>query len=106
MHNLFRILVLSSLTLFLVAPAASAKDMRGRLGVGVEQTLGGVSGATVRYWMGPKLGVVATLGLEVVTVDATETTPDRVLSTGGASLFKKKNRSLRSLLFVNEYFHF
>ena len=46
----------------LVSQAAQAKDLPGRLGLGLEQSLSGVSGLTVRYWAGERLGVHATLG--------------------------------------------
>ncbi|MGM0574166.1 MAG: hypothetical protein ACQEXJ_00335 [Myxococcota bacterium] len=55
-------------TLLLASPAAEAKDMNGKLGLGLEQSLGGVSGLTVRYWPGAAFGLMSTLGVDVTSV--------------------------------------
>jgi hypothetical protein len=47
-------------------PSAHAKDMRGRLGLGLEQSLSGVSGVALRYWMGEAFGLHAVVGAEVL----------------------------------------
>lgn len=61
-----------------LAPSAQAKDMNGRLGVGVEASLGGTSGISVRYWPGNAFGLLFTLGADVLTVEkvTTGTDPD------------------------------
>jgi hypothetical protein len=50
------------LGLLALAPQAHAKDLEGRLGLGIEQSIGGVSGLTLRYWPSVRLGVQATVG--------------------------------------------
>jgi hypothetical protein len=50
------------LGLVTLVPQAQAKDLEGRLGLGIEQSIGGVSGLTLRYWPSVRLGVQATVG--------------------------------------------
>ena len=50
-----------------VSPQADAKNLKGRLGLGLEQSISGVSGLTIRYWAGDRLGIHATLGGSVAT---------------------------------------
>lgn len=62
-------LCLLSLTFALLGTWTSsswAKDMQGRAGVGIEETLGGVSGLTLRYWPGQSFGVSLTAGAKIV----------------------------------------
>ena len=49
--------------------AASAKDMNGKFGVGMTQTLGGVTGTSFRYWVSRAVGVEATLGVSLLDKD-------------------------------------
>ncbi len=51
----------------LAAAPASARNMKGKFGVGFDQTLAGVSGLSVTYWMTPYLGTDVTLGLGVAS---------------------------------------
>lgn len=53
-----------------LAPAAPvhAREMDGRLGIGLEQSLGGVSGIALRYFTSEKLAVAATLGVDIAIV--------------------------------------
>ncbi|MDP6946917.1 MAG: hypothetical protein QF464_22395, partial [Myxococcota bacterium] len=53
--------------IFATAPSAQAKDLNGRFGMGIEQSIGGVSGLTFRYWPTESLGVMATVGADIVT---------------------------------------
>ena len=53
-------------TLAAAAPA-EAKELNGRFGLGIEQSLGGVSGVTMRYWPGAKFGILATIGADFLT---------------------------------------
>jgi hypothetical protein len=46
-----------------------AKDLKGRAGVGVEQTLGGVSGLTLRYWPAQAFGISLTAGARISSYD-------------------------------------
>ncbi len=46
----------------LPAGPAGAKDLGGKLGIGVEQSIGGVSGAALRYWPGQAFGFLVTFG--------------------------------------------
>jgi hypothetical protein len=60
--------LIASLLLALTAStSAHAKDLNGRFGVGLEQSLGGVSGLAVRYWPAEDFGILATVGAEFVT---------------------------------------
>lgn len=62
------------LGLIALSPQAQAKDMEGRLGIGMEQSLGGVSGLTVRFWPTQELGINLTAGFRLFFGD---------VSTGG-----------------------
>lgn len=46
-----------------------AKDLKGRAGVGIEQTLGGVSGLTLRYWPAQAFGISLTAGARISSYD-------------------------------------
>ncbi len=41
---------------------ALAKDLNGRLGVGLEESLGGATGLAIRYWPGEAFGIGIVLG--------------------------------------------
>jgi hypothetical protein len=45
-----------------MAPAAEARDMNGRLGIGAQRTLGGVRGFDLMYWAG-KIALNGTINL-------------------------------------------
>jgi len=47
------------------APPAQAKDMNGRLGVGMETSLGGISGIAFRFWPTQDLGINVTAGFRL-----------------------------------------
>ena len=57
------------LVLMMMPAMASAKDMNGKFGIGVSQTLGGVSGATFRYWATRSFGIEAIVGVSLVDRD-------------------------------------
>jgi len=65
----FRRLLIAFCTLTTLAAAspAEAKELNGRFGLGLEQSLGGVSGVTMRYWPGAKFGILATIGADFLT---------------------------------------
>ena len=65
-HGLIAFCALSAL---LLAPTVQAKDLSGRFGLGLEQSLGGVTGVTMRYWPGQHFGILATVGADVITQD-------------------------------------
>ena len=50
------------LTSLLLTERAEAKNLQGHLGLGLEQSISGISGMTVRYWSGDRVGIHATLG--------------------------------------------
>lgn len=52
-----------------LAQNAAAKEMDGRLGLGLEQTLGGASGLALRYFTSDSLALCATLGVDITLVD-------------------------------------
>ena len=75
-----RLLHLASLVAvatFVLATPASAKDMRGKLGVGATRSLSGAEGLAVRYW------ATRSVGVELL---------------GGVGLTRKKDDSLRTAL--------
>ena len=52
--------------------SASSKDLKGRAGVGLEQTLGGASGITLRYWPAQAFGLSLTAGAKIVSYDGVD----------------------------------
>jgi hypothetical protein len=64
-----------------VAPASEAKDLKGRLGIGLEQSLGGVSGFTVRYWPAQAFGLSVTVGAQLISFTEVATAEDKLAST-------------------------
>lgn len=58
--------------LLLAAGGAGAKDLKGRAGVGIEQTIGGVSGLTLRYWPAQAFGIAITAGADIVRYEGTD----------------------------------
>ena len=56
--------ILAVMMIGLLPPGdAQAKNLKGRLGIGLEQTLGGVTGITLRYWPGQAFGLTLTEGV-------------------------------------------
>ncbi|MCC6621597.1 MAG: hypothetical protein IT385_10110 [Deltaproteobacteria bacterium] len=54
----------------LAAPAgAAARNMDGRFGIGLEQSLGGASGLALRYFTSETICLAATLGVDIAVVD-------------------------------------
>lgn len=51
------------------ATSVQAREMDGRLGIGLEQSLSGVSGLSFRYFTGERLAILATVGLDMVVVE-------------------------------------
>jgi len=51
-----------------LAPTAHAREMDGRFGIGIEQSLGGASGLAFRYFTGESLAIQATLGVDMTLV--------------------------------------
>lgn len=51
------------------APAAHARDMDGRFGVGLEQNLAGATGLAFRYFTSDTVALLATLGVDMAIVD-------------------------------------
>jgi hypothetical protein len=65
-HRHLAVTALLAIATLGAAPAAQAKDLQGRFGVGIEQSLAGVTGATVRYWPTQTLGINAIIGARIV----------------------------------------
>ncbi len=80
MSRLARTILVTSVVLATLgghADGASAKDLKGRFGIGVEQALNGVTGLTARYWMLQELGLHVTVGARIIALsdnDALATT--------------------------------
>lgn len=77
------LLIASSLMVLGTPASVSAKDLNGRFGVGLEQSLGGVSGITARYWPTESFGLVATAGADVVTKSDFEFLNTRLVASTG-----------------------
>jgi len=52
----------------LVASSAHAREMDGRFGIGLEQSLGGANGLALRYFTSESLALQATLGVDMTIV--------------------------------------
>lgn len=52
-----------------LAQDVHAKDMDGRFGIGIEQSLAGATGLAIRYFTSDVLALQATLGVDVVIVE-------------------------------------
>jgi hypothetical protein len=83
-------LFVALLCLCCMSPPAAAKDMNGKLGVGLEQSLGGVTGIALRYWPGAAFGIVGVVGVDIISVKeedrrglATTFTEPALLTTSG-----------------------
>ena len=61
------LIAISAFSVLMATAPVEAKDLKGRFGLGLEQSLGGVSGVTMRYWPTNKFGILATLGANVLT---------------------------------------
>ncbi len=64
-----KITIALAMSLLLASAAASAKDMRGRFGLGYDQSLGGASGLALTYWVTHALGIDLIMGLDLVSPD-------------------------------------
>lgn len=56
------------------APEAHAKDMNGKFGIGFVQTLGGVSGFGLKYWITRDIGIELDFGLAIRDSDFAQST--------------------------------
>jgi len=78
------LLVIASTLLVLgTSTSAVAKDLNGRFGIGLEQSLGGVSGLAVRYWPADDFGILATVGADIVTRSDFEFLSTKVVASTG-----------------------
>jgi hypothetical protein len=78
-----RLRCLSLLTLLALSPQASAREMEGRFGIGLEQSLAGASGLAVRYFVSPRFAFATTLGVDLALVDG-DVSAGVAASIGGA----------------------
>ncbi|MCB9729476.1 MAG: hypothetical protein H6746_13475 [Deltaproteobacteria bacterium] len=82
-----------------VGPApAQAKDMNGKLGVGLEQSLGGVTGLAIRYWPGAAFGIMGVLGVDIVSVKEEDRRGLATTFTGSVGFAYNFARSLHANL--------
>ncbi|MFT7581593.1 MAG: hypothetical protein ACI9MR_003271 [Myxococcota bacterium] len=81
MHRFLGLLLL--LVVALAPSEGHAKDLAGRLGIGIEQGLSGVSGLAIRYFPSEAIAVSATAGLDL-TFDSTEGTDDLAVGWQGS----------------------
>lgn len=66
MKRLLGVILTASL-IALAAPAAQAKDMPGKFGLGYVETLGGVRGLDIQYYVHRHFGLEAVLGLDYIS---------------------------------------
>jgi hypothetical protein len=67
---------------FVWSTPAIAKDMNGKLGIGVTQTLGGVTGIGVRYWPSKRFSLEVTVGVSLIDKDNVRSSTAVYASTG------------------------
>lgn len=79
-------------TMTLLATTASAKDTDGKFGLGYDQSLGGVSGLTARYWIGD-LGIQGILGVDFVKPDKGDSKMTFLFGLGGIYNFAKSEHA-------------
>ena len=53
----------------LLASPGHAREVSGRFGIGLEQSLAGASGLSIRYFTSASLAIMATLGVDIAVVD-------------------------------------
>lgn len=95
-RTLCALLVAASAAAALASPPCGAKDLQGRLAVGVEQTLAGTSGVAVRYFLTEGLGLTSTVGLDLAFVDDVDAVATGF--TGSVGLLAHFARSLHAHL--------
>lgn len=61
-------------------PPATARDLSGRVGLGLEQSLAGATGFAFRYYLNEAVGVAATLGVDLTLIEGEG--GDNSLATG------------------------
>ena len=84
--------------------AVQAKDLNGKLGIGLEQSLGGVSGITVRYWPMRDFGILLTGGVDIVTLNKpSETSEDGETDDSGSKASTLATSGAVSLGFVYNF---
>lgn len=79
-------------TMTLLATTASAKDTDGKFGLGYDQSLGGVSGLTARYWIGD-IGIQGILGVDFVKPDAGDSAMAFLFGLGAIYNFAKSEHA-------------
>gem|GEM_PF-431556 len=72
--------------LFLVPSALFARDMNGKFGIGYQQSLGGVSGISARYWV-EDFALIGTVGLDLVKLASGNTAVGLGFGVGGIYAF-------------------
>jgi hypothetical protein len=84
-----------------LATTASAKDTDGKFGLGYDQSLGGVSGLTARYWVGD-FGIQGTLGVDFVKPDSGDSKMAFLFGLAGIYNFaKSENANLGVGLYID-----
>ena len=99
------------LGLVFMVGSTHAKDLKGRAGLGVEQTLGGASGITLRYWPAQAFGFSLTAGAKIVSYDGVDETGVSEVKyasvvTGSVGLMYNLARSLHANLGAGVRFTF
>ena len=74
------------LFVFFTHDALLARDMSGKFGVGYQQSLGGVSGISARYWIGD-FALIGTVGLDLVKLASGDTAVGLGFGVGGIYAF-------------------
>jgi hypothetical protein len=71
-----------------VSSALIAKDMNGKFGAGYQQSLGGVSGLNIKYWL-QDIGIDVTLGMGFVIPDKGDSAMTFKTAIGGIFSFAR-----------------
>ncbi len=104
------LLVAATLGLLVTPGAAQAKDLSGHFGIGVEQSLSGITGLTARYWPLDNIGFSVTFGADIVIRDEGDLDQTSIRSTFGpifnfaTSLHANIGIALRGAVAINSVF--
>jgi hypothetical protein len=88
----------ATLTALCLCAPAHAKDMNGKLGVGLEQSLGGVTGIALRYWPGAAFGIVGVVGVDIISIKEEDRRGLATTFTGSVGFAYNFARSLHANL--------
>lgn len=90
MKRLLSVLLVVS-ALIAAAPVASAKNLGGKFGLGYTETLGGVRGLDIQYYVTQYLGLEAVLGLDYISSEKLAPLTFKMALGGKFNIARAKN---------------